>query len=96
VGWIIAIAPGLVLSLLQLFFSITTKLARSADVAAGIVTMGIVEAAKTTPPPLGTKPRTGTKKLSRLALGEPNVAGEVAVATGAIYIEINPGVLKML
>ena len=66
------------------------------DVAAGIVAMGIVEGAKTAPPPLGEKPRTGTKTLSRLVLGEPDAARAEALATGAIYIEINPGVLKIL
>ncbi len=65
-------------------------------VAAGIVAMGIVEGAKTTPPPLGDKPKIGTKKMSRLLLGEQNVVREEALATGAIYIEINPGVLKIL
>jgi len=66
------------------------------DVAAGIVAMGIVEGAKTAPPPLGAKPRTGTKKMGRLVLGEQDAAREEALATGAIYIEINPGVLKIL
>lgn len=65
-------------------------------VATGIVAMGVVEGAKTAPPPLGEKPKTGGKKMSRLVLGEPNAAREEAVATGAIYIELNPGVLQML
>jgi hypothetical protein len=66
------------------------------DVAASIVAMGIVEGAKTAPPPLGEKPKTGTKKMSRLVLGEPDAVREEALATGAIYIELNPGVLKIL
>ena len=66
------------------------------DVAAGIVAMGIVEGAKTAPPPLGEKPGTGTKKLSRLVLGEPDAVREEALATDAIYIELTPGILKVL
>jgi hypothetical protein len=66
------------------------------DVAAGIVGMGIVEGAKIAPPPLGRKPKTGTKKLARLVLGEPDVVREEALTTGAIYIELHPEVLKML
>jgi hypothetical protein len=66
------------------------------QVAVGIVAMGIVEGAKTAPPPLGGKPKTGTKKMTRLVLGEPDAAREEALATGAIYIELNPEVLKVL
>ncbi len=65
-------------------------------VAAGIVAMGIVEGAKTAPPPLGATPKTETKKMSRLVLGEPDAVREEALATGAIYIELNPGVVKIL
>jgi hypothetical protein len=64
--------------------------------AAGIVAMGIVEGAKTAPPLLGEKPKTGVKKMSRLVLGEPDTVRKEALATGAIYIELNPEVLKML
>jgi hypothetical protein len=65
-------------------------------VAAGLVAMGIVEGAKTAPPPLGAKPKTGTKKMSRLVLGEPDAVREEALATGAIYIELNPEIAKRL
>jgi len=65
-------------------------------VAAGIVAMGVVEGAKIAPPPLGGKPKTGTKKMSRLVLGEPGAVMEEALATGSIYIEIHPEVLNML
>ena len=65
-------------------------------IATGIIAMGVVEGAKTAPPPLGEKPKTGTKKMSRLVLGEPDAVREEALATGAIYIELNPEVLKML
>jgi hypothetical protein len=65
-------------------------------VAAGIVAMGIVEGAKTAPPLLGDKPRSGVTKMGRLVLGEPGATREEAVATGAIYIEVHPEALKML
>ena len=65
-------------------------------VAAGIVAMGIVEGAKTAPPPLEGKPKTGTKKMGRLVLGEPHAVREEALATGAIYIELNPEMEKGL
>ena len=65
-------------------------------VATGIVAMGVVEGAKNAPPPLGDKPRIGAKKMSRLVLGEQDAAREEALATDAIYIEINPGTLKTL
>jgi hypothetical protein len=64
--------------------------------AAGMIVMGITTGAKTTPPPLGDKPKTGAKKMSRLVLGEPDAVREEALATGAIYIELAPGTLKEL
>ena len=65
-------------------------------VATGIVAMGVVEGAKTTPPPLGNKPGLGVKKMSRLLLGEPEIVRKEAKATGAIYYELNAEVLKKL
>lgn len=65
-------------------------------VATGIVAMGVVEGAKTSPVSLEGKVKIGTKEMRRLVLGEPDVVREEALATGAIYIEINPGVLKIL
>ncbi|MBN1453883.1 MAG: hypothetical protein JW963_22905 [Anaerolineales bacterium] len=65
-------------------------------VATGIVAMGVVEGAKTSPVSLEGKVKIGTKEMSRLVLGEPDVVREEALATGAIYIELNPGVLKIL
>jgi hypothetical protein len=65
-------------------------------VATGIVAMGVVEGAKTAPPSLGNKPQTATKKMSRLVLGERDAAIQEALDTGAIFIDINPDVLKQL
>ena len=65
-------------------------------VATGIIAMGVVEGAKTGPVPLGGSVNTGTKKMARLVLGEPDAVRKEALATGAIYIEPNPGVIQML
>jgi hypothetical protein len=65
-------------------------------VATGIIAMGVVEGAKTTPPPLGSKPKAEITNTSRLVLGEQDAAREEALATGATYIEIHPEALKML
>ena len=62
-------------------------------VAAGIVAMGVVEGAKTAPPPLGSKP---SKKENRFVLGEQDAAIQDALDNGGGFIDINPGVLKML
>jgi hypothetical protein len=82
----------------SIIFEYHTKRVKDVDphVAAGIVAMGIVEGAKTAPPLLGEKPKSGVKKMSRLVLGETDAAREEALATDAIYIEIHPEALKML
>jgi len=72
------------------------------DVAAGIVAMGIVEGAKTAPPPLGS--RTSPSKPSsekgknnkRLVLGEQDVAIQEALDHGGVFIDLNPELLRML
>lgn len=82
----------------SIIFEYQTKKAGDIDpyVATGIVAMGVIEGAKTAPLPLGGTPGTGTKKLTRLVLGEPDAVREEALATGAIYIEPHPEVLKVL
>jgi hypothetical protein len=65
-------------------------------VATGIVAMGVVEGAKTAPPPLGDKPRLGVKKMSRLVLGERDVAIQEALEHGGEFIDPGPAVTKML
>jgi hypothetical protein len=63
--------------------------------AAGIVSMGLLEASKTTPPPLvsgGAK----NKNTNRLVLGERDVAIQEALDNGGVFIDPNPAVLKML
>jgi len=72
------------------------------DVAAGIVAMGIVEGAKTAPPPLGsrTPPHNPSiekeKNNQRLVLGEQDAAIQEALDHGGIFIDLNPEVLRML
>ena len=62
-------------------------------VATSIIAMGVVEGAKTAPPPLGSKP---AKKATRFVLGEQNAAIQDALANGGEFIDIHPEVIKML
>jgi hypothetical protein len=72
------------------------------SVGAGIVAMGIVEGAKTAPPPLGLGGPIDNaleKKLmnnNRLVLGERDAATQEAREHGGVFIDPNPGVLKTL
>ena len=79
------------------FFEYFCKQAKVIDpfVATGIVAMGLVEGAKTTPPPLGTN-RSSSMNNDRLVLGEREAAMQEARAHGGEYIDPNPGVLQML
>jgi len=71
-------------------------------VAAGIVAMGIVEGAKTAPPPLGlggsmdSVPENKVKNNNRLVLGERDAAVQEARDHGGVFIDPNPGVLRTL
>ncbi len=71
-------------------------------VAAGIVAMGIVEGAKTAPPPLdsnkGLKSEKNTSELNknRLVLGEDELVLQETRDNGGISIVVNPGVVKTL
>lgn len=62
-------------------------------VGTGIIAMGVVEGAKTAPPRLGTAP---AKKERRFVLGDHEAAIQDARANGGGYVDINPGVMKML
>lgn len=71
-------------------------------VATGIVAMGVVEGAKTAPPPLGSR-GTGAASLNqtarnedRLVLGERDVAIQEALEHGGSFIDVNPEALSML
>lgn len=71
-------------------------------VAAGIVAMGVVEGAKTAPPPLGSgnsissAPEKKQKNNNRLVLGEREAVLQESLVNGGIYIDINPQVLRTL
>lgn len=62
-------------------------------VAAGIIAWGLVEGAKTSPAPAGSKP---VRKEKRFVLGEHDAAVQDALDNGGGFIDINPGVLQML
>jgi len=71
-------------------------------VAAGIIAMGIVEGAKTAPPPLGSavsmnsKSNEKVKNNNRLILGEHDAAIQEALDHGGAFIDINPEILRTL
>lgn len=71
-------------------------------VATGIIAMGVVEGAKTAPPPLGSggsmssAPDQKQKNNNRLVLGERDVAIQEALDNGGIFIDLNPEVLRAL
>jgi len=76
--------------------------------AAGIVSMGIVTGAKTSPPPLKPygmksddpiavdKAKPYKQSVSRLVLGEHDAAIQNALDNGGTFIDINPEVLRTL
>lgn len=96
-----AARAGMVVS--SIVFEYHCKTVRDIDpfVAAGIVAMGIVEGAKTAPPPLRTKssgsssnPAAGNS--SRLVLGERESAIQEALSHGGEFIDPHPEVFRML
>ena len=72
------------------------------NAAAGIVSMGVVEGAKTAPPPLGlgnsidSVSEKRVKNNNRLVLGERDVAIQEALDHGGVFIDLNPEVLRTL
>ena len=67
-------------------------------IGTGIVAMGVVEGAKTAPPPLGT-PNTialPKKNNARLVLGEDEAAAREARENGGIFIQLPPAVALTL
>ena len=69
-------------------------------VATGIIAMGVVEGAKTAPPPLGTKSvskkEDGVKNNNRLVLGEDGAVMKETGENGGVSIIVNPGALQLL
>ena len=87
----------------SIVFEYHCKTVRDIDpfVATGIVAMGVVEGAKTAPPPLGSKTTVHAteqkvKNNNRLVLGEHDVAIQDALENGGIFIDLNPEVLRTL
>lgn len=69
------------------------------QVATGIVAMGVVEGAKTAPPPLGSGGAMSEKKeenANRLVLGERDAAIQDALDHGGIFIDPHPEILQTL
>jgi hypothetical protein len=88
----------------SILFEYHYKTARDIDpfVATGIIAMGVVEGAKTTPPPLGSghanfeSSENKMKNTDRLVLGEREAAIQEALDHGGAFIDLNPEVLRTL
>jgi hypothetical protein len=88
----------------SVFFEYHCKKTRDIDpfVAAGIVSLGVVEGAKTAPPLLrsrASKESTMNKPVKnndRLVLGERDAAIQEALDNGGAFIDVNPEILRML
>lgn len=80
----------------SIVFEYQCKKARDIDpyIATGIVAMGVVEGAKTAPPPLGTK--SYVKNNDRLVLGERDAAIQDALDNGGAFIDPHPEVVSQL
>lgn len=93
-----AARAGMVVSSIVFQFHCTRAKDIDPHVGAGIVAMGVVEGAKTAPPPLGT-PNTVAlpkKNNARLVLGEDEIAAREARENGGIFIQLPAAVLKTL
>lgn len=95
-----AARAGIIVS--SIVFEYHCKQAKDIDpfVATGIVAMGVVEGAKTAPPPLGTKAtgaaNSSAKNNDRLVLGERDAAIQEALDNGGAFIDPHPEVMSML
>ena len=93
-----AARAGMVVSSIVFQFHCTRAKDIDPHVGAGIVAMGVVEGAKTAPPPLGT-PNTVAlpkKNNARLVLGEDEVAAKEARENGGIFIQLPAAIMKTL
>lgn len=86
----------------SIVFEYHCKKARDIDpfVATGIVAMGVIEGAKTAPPPLGGATPGNTNKAAknndRLVLGERDAAIQEALDNGGEFIDPHPEVMSQL
>jgi hypothetical protein len=91
---------GMVVSSLVFLYHCNTVKDIDPYVAAGIVAMGVVEGAKTAPPPRGSQaspaPENKSKTNSRLVLGDQDAAIQEALDHGGAFIDLNPEVSRML
>lgn len=93
-----AARAGMVVSSIVFQFHLTQAKDIDPYVGAGVIAMGIVEGAKTAPPPLGA-PNTNAlpkKNNARLVLGEDEVAAKEARENGGIFIQLPAAVMKTL
>jgi len=65
-------------------------------IATGIIAMGVVEGAKTAPPPFGSGGKVASITRNRLVLGERDAAIQEALDNGGVFIDPNPEVLRIL
>jgi hypothetical protein len=93
-----AARAGMVVSSIVFQFHCTSAKDIEPRIGAGIIAMGIVEGAKTAPPPLGTPNANALPKKNnaRLVLGEDEVAAKEARENGGVFIQLPPAVLKTL
>ncbi len=93
-----AARAGMVVSSIVFQFHCTKVKDIDPYVATGIVAMGVVEGAKTAPPPLDTPNINALPKKNnaRLVLGEDEVAAREAHENGGIFIQLPPTALKTL
>lgn len=93
-----AARAGMVVSSIVFQFHCTEAKDIDPRIGAGIIAMGIVEGAKTVPPPLGT-PNINSlpkKNNARLVLGEDEVAAREARENGGIFIQLPAAIMKTL
>ena len=93
-----AARAGMIASSIVFQFHCTKAKDIDPHIGAGIIAMGIVEGAKTAPPPLNT-PNTNAlpkKNNARLVLGEDEVAAKEASENGGIFIQLPAAIMKTL
>lgn len=93
-----AARAGMVVSSIVFQFHCTEAKDIDPRIGAGIIARGIVEGAKTAPPPLGT-PNTNAlpkKNNARLVLGEDEIAAREARENGGIFIQLPAAIMKTL
>ena len=93
-----AARAGMVVSSIVFQYHCTSAKDIDPLIGAGIIAMGVVEGAKTAPPPFGTPNINALPKKNnaRLVLGEDEVAAKEARENGGIFIQIPEAALMTL